>query len=297
MALICSDKYEHRQVEKALEVLDRAVVNHTRWLQAVHESIICGAPVDGDINAENAHQNCKLGQWYYNEESEIFRHHIEFVELEEPHRVMHDEARELLLLQDAQDKQYDLDEYRAFIKKQQEVIHKLLRLKDKLVGTFHSFDSLTGAVNRDAFNIIALNEQARVKRENGCCCIALLDIDHFKKINDKYGHVTGDHVLRAFAQLIKRFVRKSDTFCRFGGEEFVLLLTETTLPDAHRLVDNIRDEIAQTAFEMCDKLTLNINSSAGISECRPGDKIESCLEQSDLKLYQAKQAGRNQVIS
>ena len=61
MALICSDKYEHRQVEKALEALERAVVSHTHWLQSVHESLICGLPVDGDILAENAHQNCKLG--------------------------------------------------------------------------------------------------------------------------------------------------------------------------------------------------------------------------------------------
>jgi diguanylate cyclase (GGDEF)-like protein len=294
MALISSDKYEHRQVEKAIEVLERAVVNHTKWLQSVHESIICGEPVDGDIIAENAHQNCKLGQWYYNEESEIFRHNSEFEELEELHRVMHDAARELLL---QKSKVYGLSEYRGFIKKQQEVIQKLSRLKDKLVGTFHSFDSLTGALNRDAFNLIAFNEQARVKRENGCCCLALIDIDHFKIINDQYGHVTGDHVLRAFAQLIKKFVRKTDTFCRFGGEEFVLLLTETTLADAHKLVDNIRKEIAATDFEMCDKLSLNIAFSAGISECRPGNKIEICLEQADLKLYQAKQAGRNQVIS
>lgn len=294
MALISSDKYEHRQVEKALEVLERAVVNHTKWLQAVHESIICNQPVDGEIIAENAHQNCKLGQWYYNEESEIFRHHVEFIELEEPHRLMHDAARELLQLRE---KNYDIEQYRGFIKKQQEVIQQLLRLKDKLVGTFHSFDSLTGAINRDAFNILAFNEMARVKRENGCCCLALIDIDHFKDINDKYGHVTGDHVLRAFAQLIKKFVRKSDTFCRFGGEEFVLLLTETTLSDAHKLIDNIRKEIAQTDFELSDKLSLQINFSAGVSECRPGNKIEKCLEQSDRRLYQAKQAGRNQVIS
>lgn len=294
MALLSSDKYENRQVEKAIEVLERAVVNHTKWLQSVHESIICGQLVDGDIIAENAHHNCKLGQWYYNEESELFRHHIEFVELEEPHRIMHDAARKLLL---QPNKQYDIEEYRGFIRKQQEVIKQLLRLKDKLVGTFHSFDSLTGAINRDAFNIIALNEQARVRRENGCCCLALIDLDHFKEINDKHGHVTGDHVLRAFAQLIKKFVRKSDTFCRFGGEEFVLLLTETTLIDAHTLIDNIRKEVAQTDFEIFDSLTLKIHFSAGISECRPGNEIEACLEKADNNLYQAKQGGRNQVVS
>ena len=294
MTLLCSDKYEHRQIEKAIGVLERAVVNHNRWLQAVHESIICGQPVDGHVFEEDAHQHCKLGQWYYNEESEVFRHYIEFIELEEPHRIMHDAARELLRVKQ---QNYDINQYRDFIQKQQNVINQLSLLKDKLVGTFHSFDSLTGAVNRDAFNIIAFNEEARVRRENGSCCIALFDIDYFKDINDKYGHVTGDHVLRAFAQLIKTFIRKSDTFCRYGGEEFVLLLTDTTISNAHIIVDNIREEIAKTDFELCDKLTLKINVSAGISECRPGDDMKSCLEQADEKLYRAKQAGRNQVIS
>lgn len=293
MALISSDKYEHKQVENALNVLERAVVNHTKWLQLVHESLICGLPVNGEIIEENAHQNCKLGEWYYNEESEIFRHHSEFLALEEPHRVMHDAARELLLLKNNQP---NIEEYRAFIEKQQEVIQQLLQLKDKLLGTFHSFDSLTGAITRDAFNHIISNERARARRENDYCCIALIDIDHFKKINDQYGHVTGDHVLRAFAQRVNSFVRKSDTFCRFGGEEFVLLLTQTTLPDAHKLVENIRKEIAQTQFELDNQRVMNINFSAGVSECEKGKEIEVCLKEADQKLYQAKRDGRNQVV-
>ena len=294
MALLRSDEYEHRQIEQAIEVLDRAVENHTKWLQSVHESIICGEPVDKGTVADNAHQNCKLGMWYYKETSEVFNHYTEFVELEEPHRIMHDAARDLL---QKNLESPNLDEYRAFIKKQQQVIHQLQLLKDKLVGSFHSFDSLTGAVNRDAFNLIALNEKARIHRENGCCCMVLIDIDHFKEVNDSYGHVTGDHALRAFAQMIKSFIRRSDTFCRFGGEEFVLLLTETKIEDASLLVDKIRQTIEETEFKISDTLSLNIRFSAGVSQCTPGDEIDDCLEDADKKLYKAKQAGRNQVVS
>lgn len=294
MALLSSDKYEHRQVEWAIEVLERAVDNHTQWLQAVHESIIFDQPLDKESIAENAHRNCKLGIWYYNEASEVFREHIEFVELEEPHQVMHDAARELL---QANKEQLNLNDYRAFIKKQKAVIQRLLQLKDKLVGTFHSFDSLTGALNRDAFNLIALNEQARVRHENGSCSLALIDIDHFKVINDQYGHVAGDHVLRAFAQLLKKRIRKSDTVCRFGGEEFVLLLTETTRADAFHLVENIRKSMMKTEFDVSNTLSLQIHFSAGIAECKPSDEIDKCLEEADKKLYQAKHTGRNQVVS
>lgn len=294
MALLRSDEYEHRQIEQAIEILDRAVENHTKWLQNVHESIICGEPVDEGTTAEDAHKNCKLGKWYYKEESEVFNHYSEFIDLEEPHRIMHDAARELL---QKNIESPDLDEYRAFIKKQQQVIQQLQHLKDKLVGTFHSFDSLTGAINRDAFNIIALNEQARIRRENSCCCLVLIDIDHFKDVNDRYGHVTGDHALRAFAQMIKSFIRRSDTFCRFGGEEFVLLLTDTNIEDAAILVDKIRQTIEETDFKISDSLSLKIHFSAGVSQCTPGDELDDCLEDADKKLYKAKQSGRNQIVS
>ena len=293
MTLLRSDEYEHRQIEQAIEVLDRAVENHTKWLQTVHESILCGESVDEGITAEDAHKNCKLGMWYYKEESEVFNHYTEFVDLEEPHRIMHNAARELLKNLESP----DLDEYRDFIKKQQQVIQQLQHLKDKLVSSFHSFDPLTGAVNRDAFNIIALNEKARIHRENGCCCVILIDIDHFKEVNDRYGHVTGDHALRAFAQMIKSFIRKSDTFCRFGGEEFVLLLTETEIEDAFNLVDKVRQSIEETDFEVGNGLSLQLRFSAGVSQCKPGDEIDDCLEDADQKLYKAKQAGRNQVVS
>ena len=79
MPLLRSQEFEHRQIELAIDVLERAVVNHTKWLQCVHESVICGEPADKDIVAENAHQNCKLGQWYYNDATEIFNNFIEFI--------------------------------------------------------------------------------------------------------------------------------------------------------------------------------------------------------------------------
>ena len=293
MALLQSNEREHRQLDYAIKVLDLAVENHTKWLQRVHESIICGTSVGKETNAEDAHQHCRLGQWYYNEANEIFASFPEFIALEEPHRLMHDAARELV--QDTK-QQVDLNKYRVFIKKQQDVIQQLLLLKDKLVGSFHSFDSLTGALNRSAFNLIALNEESRIKQENTNSCVVLIDIDHFKGINDHYGHVTGDHILRAFSQLIKLHVRKSDIFCRFGGEEFVILLPDTKLDDAMRITDKLREITATTELEISENESLHIHFSAGISECKAGNKIEECLKKADKNLYLAKQAGRNRVM-
>jgi len=295
MTLLRSNENEHKLVEQALEVLERAVENHTKWLQNVHESVICGIAVDEATLANNAHRCCKLGLWYYREASDVFQQYSEFVELEESHRLMHDAARDLLL--NKAEVLLELEAYQNFIQKQQEVIQLLLKLKDKLVGTFHSYDSLTGAVNRSAFNLFAQKEQARIDRENSYCSVALIDIDHFKAINDNLGHVAGDHALRAFAQEIKQSIRKSDILCRFGGEEFVLLLSGTRLDEATKLVDKIRASVAKKEFEISENLSVNIHFSAGVSECQPGGEIEGCLEDADKKLYEAKHAGRNLVVS
>jgi len=294
MSLIRSRGFEHKQIELAISVLEQAVDNHTKWLQCVHESVICGEPADEEIIAVNAHQNCKLGKWYYNQTNGIFNDFTEFVDIEEPHRVMHEAASDLLKRKDLD--KLNIDDYRDFIKKQQEVIQNLLKLKDKLVSFFHSFDSLTGAINRDAFYYIVGQEQARSAREKCTCCLAMIDIDHFKNINDTYGHVTGDHALREFAQLIKKRVRKSDTLCRFGGEEFILLFPDTEELQGYELVEEIRKTVAETQFKIGDNLSLQFSFSAGVAECKPSANLEEVIESTDSKLYQAKQSGRNKVI-
>ena len=134
-------------------------------------------------------------------------------------------------------------------------------------------------------------------RARSKACIAMADIDYFKKVNDTYGHVTGDHALRALAQLIEKRIRKSDTFCRFGGEEFVLLFPNTEKAKGFELVEAIRQEVAETEFEISEDLTLQFSFSGGITECHPGEEMEAILEVTDKKLYQAKQSGRNQVVS
>lgn len=295
MVLLRSREFEHKQIELAIAVLERAVINHTKWLQCVHESIICGEPADKDIIAQNAHQNCKLGQWYYTQTAEIFSHFTEFVDLEEPHRLMHDAARELLKRKDLH--KLNIDDYRLFINKQQLVIQKLLKLKDKLVGSFHSFDSLTGAINRDAFYYILEQEQTRSVRERSPCCLAMIDIDHFKKINDTHGHVAGDHALHDLAQLIKKRIRKSDTLCRFGGEEFILLFPDTDESKGFALVEEIRKEVAETMFEISDNLTVQLSFSGGVAACNPNGEIEDIIEVIDRKLYRAKESGRNKIIA
>ena len=124
--------------------------------------------------------------------------------------------------------------------------------------------------------------------------VAILDLDSFKNINDTFGHSAGDDVLKEFARIVKNQVRVSDYFGRFGGEEFLLLLTQTTLATAPVFAERIR-----AIVESCDWPSiphqLKVTVSTGIAEYRLQENIENTLRRADAALYRAKQAGRNRV--
>ena len=120
----------------------------------------------------------------------------------------------------------------------------------------------------------------------------ILDIDHFKRINDTYGHNAGDKALKIVAQLMTTYVRQSDYVFRIGGEEFVLLLTSTAQDNAGKLVEKMRAGIAASSFHFKgEPVTLTL--SAGITETRGGDDVESIYERADKALYKAKNSGRD----
>lgn len=155
-------------------------------------------------------------------------------------------------------------------------------------------DPLTELPNRQAYNERAAIEVQRWQRYNRPLSIAIFDIDFFKKINDSYGHQAGDRVIKVIGRSIAKRLREVDFFCRFGGEEFVALLPETSADAAFLLLDKIRDAIAKASFNYKEQ-PMSITLSVGITEFKPQDSLESAFERADQALYQAKSNGRNQV--
>lgn len=155
-------------------------------------------------------------------------------------------------------------------------------------------DPLTELPNRQAYNERAQIEIQRWQRYNRPLSIAVFDIDFFKKINDGYGHQAGDRVLKVIGRSVAKRLREADFFCRFGGEEFVALLPETSAEAAFPVLDKIRDAIANAALNYKEQ-PLNITLSIGLTDFRDDDTIDSAFERADQALYQAKQTGRNQV--
>lgn len=159
-------------------------------------------------------------------------------------------------------------------------------------------DPLTKLLNRQAFDFVFQQAILDSERSRQTLCVAIMDIDHFKKINDKHGHLVGDHVLKEIAAISRRSLRESDVICRWGGEEFLLLLKNCSLEKATAIAETLRSTIAANDFSRTTDLTkgrLSLTVSMGVAECKPQESEDSVFERADVALYQAKENGRNSV--
>lgn len=156
-------------------------------------------------------------------------------------------------------------------------------------------DELTGLANRRHMLALLKAEQARQQRTGQPLSLVLLDLDHFKRVNDAYGHQAGDAVLKGFAEAARSALRGSDVLSRWGGEEFLLMLPDTGLDEAERCVDRIREGLAQVIFTSVAP-DLQITFSAGLSVCRAGEPLEAVIDRADQAMYRAKALGRNRTV-
>ncbi len=155
-------------------------------------------------------------------------------------------------------------------------------------------DSLTGLPNRHAYNERIKLEQARWQRDQRPLSLAVLDIDRFKSINDTFGHPAGDRVLKHLSRELAGQIRGQDFFGRYGGEEFVLILPDTSRDNALRLVDKLRRHIETCRFKFKDS-PVNVTFSCGVAQFRASELVETVIARADAGLYAAKNNGRNRV--
>jgi two-component system cell cycle response regulator len=124
----------------------------------------------------------------------------------------------------------------------------------------------------------------------------MMDLDHFKRVNDTYGHHIGDRILEGVGHTILDFIRKTDTACRYGGEEFVLLMPGTDLDNAFAVAERIRRAMSEEYFQVEGERSISVTLSMGISGLKPGDGVDSLMERADRGLYEAKRKGRNRTV-
>lgn len=169
--------------------------------------------------------------------------------------------------------------------------HRKLLHKNRILGKLTNLDHLTKIANRRRIDEVIQKEYKRGHRYRQPLSLILFDVDNFKRINDVYGHNRGDKVLKTIAKLVRASVRESDHFGRWGGEEFVIVCTETVLEDAVMVAEKLRRVIAEYEFEEIGSLTC----SFGVSRFDFNESIEVCVHNTDKALYKAKAEGKNRV--
>lgn len=190
------------------------------------------------------------------------------------------------------------DELTAMKARVDEAEQEVARLQNELAETSEMVrhDQLTGALNRKGLEETLDRELARARRRQAPICLALLDVDNFKSLNDTYGHQTGDDALVHLARVIRETMRPHDTLARFGGEEFLIILPDTSLADAVAAVTRLQRELTKRFFLHKNEKLL-ITFSAGVTAFRAEEQRNEVIARADAAMYQAKKSGKNRVVS
>lgn len=157
-------------------------------------------------------------------------------------------------------------------------------------------DPLSGALNRRAFRHVAETEIHNSRLRNQPTALILFDIDHFKCVNDRHGHQTGDRVICAFTDLLRTSLRAHDVLGRWGGEEFIVLLPSASLDQAISVSERIRRAVENAAFGLESEIDLRLTTSAGVTHAHESETLDGFIRRADVALYAAKANGRNRVF-
>lgn len=174
------------------------------------------------------------------------------------------------------------------------VVHLTVKRYQRQLEVIATTDRVTGLANRHALDILLAQKIREAVRQNTPLSAIMLDIDHFKTINDSRGHLAGDRILSEIAQTLRSSLRASDIACRWGGEEFLISLANTDLDAAMQVACALRAKIENSAY-LYENETLRVTISAGVATFRPGNSANDFVARADAMLYRAKQEGRNRV--
>ena len=279
---------------KVLRELDAGLMDHTSWLKVLHRSMVSGtAPAPADLK-NDAHCHCRFGQWYYGHQHPDLQDGPWLRNIGEFHENMHVHARQLLIKRNA-GQPVTPEEYDQFMDMAIRFKLEVRSLQSDIINRVCEVDHLTGARNRNSMHFKLLEEQDRMTRNDQPCCVCMMDIDHFKQVNDTYGHLAGDSVLHATVQFLSKKMRRYDTIFRFGGEEFLFCLPNTEAQEAFTIVDRLRVELAALPIKIKSHDDIFITASFGLSGMNPDEPVEDAIQKADHALLCAKAAGRDRV--
>lgn len=283
------------QMRTALKELEQASYNHDQWAETLYGTLICRLTPDDRDTDRNAHHTCRFGQWYYGSGNAALKNYPGFSEIGLEHERMHQYATSLLRAS-VDGVPISIKDYERFLTALKRLHLEISSVQRELESALFNLDPLTGTPSRLGM-LSKLREQQEFVRRNHACTIAMMDLDLFKSVNDKYGHLVGDKVLIGFAHYIMAHLRPYDKVFRYGGEEFLICLADTDLETGSVIIERMREELASLPFEADGKVSFNVTVSFGIALLDADISVEQSIDRADKALYVAKAKGRNRVVS
>ncbi|MEZ7186322.1 diguanylate cyclase [Pseudoalteromonas sp. DY56-GL22] len=282
------------QLEDVIAEIEQAIEWHQSWYKNLLRCLIADTPANEQDLADNAHNFCRFGQWFNKLPDQTIKLHPHFSEIASAHKKMHQGAKVLLSLKESKTviPVNLLDQFHADLDRLRELFDCLI---DEFTEVLHTRDPLTGASNRTNLLENLQKEHELCKRKSLSCALIMIDLDHFKQVNDEFGHAAGDKVLIALVKCIKSQLRKYDQLYRYGGEEFLVCLPQTELDDAKSFSERLRAGVEALKIDISNDNHINVTGSCGVTLISADDNIETAIERADEAMYQAKKSGRNRV--
>lgn len=286
------EDFTHEDLQKIISRLDQAIYNHLQWFNSLIRTLICRLPPDQHDMNEEAYKECRFGQWYYSESVEGLKAHPGFRALGEEHVRLHQMTKNLLKTIN-EGTTVSPPDYDNFSNALERMRLEISTLKREMQDLLYTRDTLTGAINRVNMLTSLREQQEMSKREHQPHCIAMMDLDYFKKVNDQHGHAVGDSVLAAVSHFIIEHLSPNDKIFRYGGEEFLIFLSNITPQAAFERIDGLRKKLSET--DLPTTPSLRITASFGIAPLDIYSPVEQSIQHSDEAALAAKAKGRNNV--
>ncbi|HWR77635.1 MAG TPA: diguanylate cyclase [Thiobacillus sp.] len=284
------------ETEPFIAELDAAVEAHMNWTRRILRCAVLHSTPGEDVLDPMAHTLCRFGAWFREN-----RAHFEALDapaarrVETVHQTMHDAIRSLCaqVMTGATGRPVDLE---CFEQSQSELIGLLARFKTLILSQAVRCDPLTELPLRYGIENDFAMYQKEVRRNRSRLYVVMIDVDHFKPINDTYGHLVGDKVLRHLAHTLKQSLRSDEPLYRYGGEEFLWLLKCKSAEEATKSARRVLASVGTTPVPIADDETLRLTITLGLALAGETEDLSSVIKRADQALYEGKQSGRNRYV-
>ena len=284
----------HGDVESIVADLEKGLDDQRAWIKKFQAMLVCRTPPDPHDLMKNGYRRGAFARWFKKGTSPHLRERADFAAMLDALREQHEVGQSLAkTARDGAD--IDSKQYNMLVESSDRFTQSVRALHAEARMLLSDTDPLTGVATRFAMIPRLEQERERSKRSDDPCSVGMMDLDRFKSVNDTYGHRAGDMVLQETTRFVLKHLRHYDQVYRYGGEEFVLVLPDTPLARAKRVLDRLRRGLKKHGTRLDDETVLHVSASFGIAILHPDVSVRTAIDRADQALYAAKAAGRNRV--